>query len=182
MPRLVVRVNGRTRFSGNCESIQVDAAGGELKLSADVVKKQIKPIAGVPSKPNPTTAPERPDPTAVVDPEPTPDPDPAPEPEVVTEPGVTPEAEVVENVETGEPETETGAEAVDGGTVDPASGEITDPESGEVVGLVDNATLEVTDESGEVVGTLDEETGDITDESGDVVAHVEIGDEGDESS
>jgi hypothetical protein len=169
MPRLVVRVNGRTRFSANCDSINVDESGGELKLSADVVKKSqgvVRPPV-TPNRPDPTVVPERPEPTAVVDPEPTPDPDPTPE---VVEP------EVVDPEVTGEPDT--GAEAIDGGTVDPGSGEITDPETNEVVGLVDNATLEVTDQSGEVVGTLDEETGEITDESGEVVATVEIGDEG----
>jgi hypothetical protein len=141
--------------------VNVDAAGGELKLTADVVKTSrgaVKPPT-VPGRPDPTPVPE------VVNPGPTlfpevvnPDPDPAPE---VVEPG---------------------AEVIDGGTVNPESGEITDPASGEVVGLVDENTLEVTDQSGEVVGTLDEETGEITNESGEVVASVEIGTEGDESS
>jgi len=178
MPRLVVRVNGRTRFSANCDSVNVDTASGELKLTADVVKKTsqgvLKPPT-VPSRPDPTVVPERPDPTVVPEVV-NPDPDPAPE---VVEPGVVDPDPAPEVVEPGE---ETGAEVIDGGTVNPESGEITDPASGEVVGLVDENTLEVTDQSGEVVGTLDEETGEITNESGEVVASVEIGTEGDESS
>lgn len=159
--RLDIRVNGRVRFSNYVEDSFVLTSeageGGSVSVQATIAPKPVKAAVVRPTRPvAPKPVVPKPEPEPVA---------PKPEPEVVTP---KPEPEVVE------PESGGGAEAIDGGTVDPESGVITDPASGEVVGLVDGETGEVTDQSGEVVGTLDQETGEVTDESGEVVATVDV--------
>ena len=175
MARIDVRLGRKLRASFHVDLADAEV-GADGKVSATKLEKPAAPAKPV-VKPQPdglqvAVVPDRPDPSEVVEPgtgEPEPEPgtgEPEPEPgtgepEVeVTEEVTEPEVEVTEEVT----EPETGAEAIDGGTVSP-EGEITD-EAGEVVGLVDNETLEV-----------NEETGEITDEAGEVVANVEVPEE-----